>query len=159
MRTILNCTILVVFCLVLYATRPSAHPSTARSGDQSSSNTPAQPAPTPVTCTDTSGQHLNWNAGTYTCGISTAFSSPLFGTSTTQSPGLLVAGACNNFTISVTSATTAQTVSGISAIGGVDIGVGVTLTAAVTSAGTVTVHECALVSATPVGAQFRVVVQ
>lgn len=152
-------TLVGVLCFGLYAARPGTRPTTTRSSGQSSSNTPAPPAPTPTTCTDISGQHLNWSAGTYTCGISTAFSAPLFGTSATQSPGLLVAGSCNNFTIAVTGATTAQTVSGISAIGGVDVGVGVTLTAAVTSAGIVTVHECALVSATPVGAQFRVVVQ
>jgi len=85
-------------------------------------------------------------------------SAPLSGTSSTQNPGALLAGACNTFTISVTGATTGQTAS-VSAIGGVTLGATVSLTANVTSANTVTVNECALVGVTPASAQFRVVVQ
>lgn len=108
----------------------------------------------------TAGHMATWNASNVIQDAGAAPpTNPLSGTSTTQTPGLLLAGACNNFTVNVPGATTSQTVTGISAIGGIDVGVGVTLTGAVTSANTVTVHECALVSATPVGAQFRVVVQ
>jgi hypothetical protein len=82
----------------------------------------------------------------------------LTGTSSAQNPGALLAGGCNNFTITVTGATTAQTVK-VSAIGGVDLGALITVTASITSANTVTVHECAILAATPVSAQFRAVVE
>lgn len=140
-------------------------------------------------CADSGGQHLNSSAGSLVCGTSTPTGMvvqsgavvaghdvswqgtgqiqdtgaipaaiPLTGTSATQNPGPLTLGVCNTFTITVTGATTGQSVM-VSPIGGVTLGAAISVKAAITSANTVTVDECALAALTPTSAQFRAVVQ
>lgn len=89
-------------------------------------------------------------------------SAPLTATTTAIGGGALLAGACATGTVTVAGATTSQTAS-VSPAAGIDPtngGVlGVSISARVSSANTVTVSVCSPIAGTPTSATYRVVVQ
>jgi|HubBroStandDraft_4_1064222.scaffolds.fasta_scaffold38694_2 hypothetical protein len=81
--------------------------------------------------------------------------SPVAVTTTSIGGNLLLAGACNTVTVSAPGATTSMAVV-VSPASGTSIGIGIDWFGQVTSAGTVTVSECAIVAATPTSSTFNV---
>lgn len=79
----------------------------------------------------------------------------LTGTTASFGGGALLLGQCVSGTATVTGATTSMAAS-VSQAGGTDIGAGLTIEAWVSSANTVTVRRCALLSITPTSQAYNV---
>lgn len=102
-------------------------------------------------CTDTGGNHLNYDqsTNTFSCGVSGSFS----GTTGSIGGGALLAGACTSGTVSITGATTSMV-----AVASPNTypGDGSLWNAQVTSSNTVTVRVCADVALTPTASTYNV---
>jgi len=107
-------------------------------------------------CPDSSGNHLNYASGSLSCGTSTAPNVWLDGTTGSIGGGLLTAGGCATGTATVAGAAVGTPVA-VSAADGTNIpGLGVAVSAMVTSSNTVTVSVCALVALTPAAKAYNV---
>lgn len=131
--------------------------SAVRSVKKTQAQSTASNAPMPAmpACPDSAGNHLNWVGGALVCGTSVA-PPYLAGTTGSIGGGLLLAGACASGTAAVTGADPGDPVA-VSASDGTNIpALGANVSGTVTSANTVTVSVCALVSVTPTAKTYTV---
>lgn len=111
------------------------------------------PPPVMPSCSDISGQHLNYNGVSVTCGTSYPV---LSGTTGSIGGSALLVGGCSSGTATVSGASVGQPVE-VSPTDGTNIqALGVVVSANVTSSNTVTVNVCALLALTPSSKQYSV---
>lgn len=124
-------------------------------GTQAQSTSSSAPLPAMPACPDSAGNHLNWVGGALVCGTSVA-APYLTGTTGSIGGGLLLAGACASGIATVTGADPGDPVA-VSASDGTNIpALGASISGTVTSANTVTVNVCALLSLTPTAKTYTV---
>ena len=117
------------------------------------------PIPTSIpVCADLLGQHINSSSGVLICGTSTAFATPLRGTTGSIGGGLLAVGASATGTATISGAIAGQPCIASTTDGTNITGLGADLSCTVTSANTATVTVTAIVALTPPAKTYNVIV-